>query len=389
MKHRYIILFAFFLSLCGIHVANAQEKINYEWDRKILEDRNMMVTYKQFATGNYAVVMNTTKNAPVPSNLNYDVFPFSGKLGELEYVAKDILVKLLVEYYPQICDMLEEEKIVDAVFHLRFYEQKEMLNKDFDFFTSVKSRSQVDYLHAFEKLVTSDDRIREMVGKAADVIYEQVPVAVPLSMQSAEHIEKNKKGEYGYEYFDYLYVIITRNDLLNYVVDNLSFNSQEHTEGCSLSITEKENPISNSKIKKLPFNRKDKKFQQSCKEAFMQSLEEDYPAILKLLKTGKLSEVKLTVNLDDKGDLINKGFNFYTATKFMALTKDFSKKFRRSTLLRQIVNKTCKRIYERCPIENPRETLSEDILQKVKAGEKGYGYYTKMEIRITEDDLKK
>jgi hypothetical protein len=57
--------------------------------------------------------------------------------------------------------------------------------------------------------------------------------------------------------------------------------------------------------------------------------------------------------------------------------------------LRQIVNKTCKRIYERCPIENPRETLSEDILQKVKAGEKGYGYYTKMEIRITEDDLKK
>ena len=139
MKHRYIILFAFFLSLCGIHVANAQEKINYEWDRKILEDRNMMVTYKQFATGNYAVVMNTTKNAPVPSNLNYDVFPFSGKLGELEYVAKDILVKLLVEYYPQICDMLEEEKIVDAVFHLRFYEQKEMLNKDFDFFTSVKS----------------------------------------------------------------------------------------------------------------------------------------------------------------------------------------------------------------------------------------------------------
>jgi hypothetical protein len=155
-------------------------------------------------------------------------------------------------------------------------------------------------------------------------------------MQSAEHIEKNKKGEYGYEYFDYLYVIITRNDLLNYVVDNLSFNSQEHTEGCSLSITEKENPISNSKIKKLPFNRKDKKFQQSCKEAFMQSLEEDYPAILKLLKTGKLSEVKLTVNLDDKGDLINKGFNFYTATKFMALTKDFSKKFRRSTLLRQI-----------------------------------------------------
>ena len=389
MRQIQLFILAIFVFLvAGIHVANAQEKINYEYHRKILDEKEMTVTYKQFDSGSYAVVVSTSIN-PVPSNQEYNIFPFSGKLGELEYVAKETFIKLLVEYYPKICDLIEEEKLIDAVLHLRFYEQKEKLDKDFNFFTSVKFSSQTDYLHVFEELTTRDDRMREMVRKAADIIYGQVPVAVPLSMQSAEHIEKNKKGEYGYDYFDYLYVVIRRNDLLDYVVDNLSFNSQEHPEGCSLSITEKENPISNSKMKQLPFNRKDKKFQQSCKEAFMQSLEEDYPAILKLLKAGKLSEVKLTVNLDDKGELVDKGFNFYTATKFMALTKDFSKKIRRSTLLRQIVSKTSKLIYEKCPIEFPRENLSEDILHKVEAGEKGYGYYTKMEIRLTEDDLKK
>ena len=65
------------------------------------------------------------------------------------------------------------------------------------------------------------------------------------------------------------------------------------------------------------------------------------------------------------------------------------KKFRLTTVLRQIVNRTSELIYEQCQVEIPREAFSKDILQKVEAGEKGYGYYTKMEIRLTKDDLKK
>lgn len=386
-KHILLLLAYFLFSFLGIHVISAQEKINYEYHRKILDEKNMTVTFKQFETGNYAVVVSTSVD-PVPSNLNYDVFPFNGRIGELEHVSKEIFVKLLVDYYPKICDLIEEEKLVDAVFHLRYYEQKEMLNKDFNFFTSVKYSSQIGFLHTFEQLTTDDDRLRELVRKAADYIYERVPVAVPLSMQPAECIEKNKKGDYGYAYFDHLYIVITRNDLLGYAVDDLSFNSQEHPEGCSLSITENNEPRSNSKVKKSPFNKKDKKFQQVCKQTFIQSLEEDYPAVLKFLKTDKLSEIKLTLNLDDKGVLVDKGFNFYTATKFMAITDMLSKKFRRSTLLRQIVNKMSKRIYEQYPVDLPRENLPEDIRQKIESGEKGYGYYTKTEIRITKDDLR-
>ena len=92
--------------------------------------------------------------------------------------------------------------------------------------------------------------------------------------------------------------------------------------------------------------------------------------------------------MDDKGELYEQGFRFSATTKFLAITEILARKFKWSTLLRQIVKDTSMRIYEQYPVENPRASLSGDILQKVEAGEKGYGYYTQMEIWITVDDLK-
>ena len=112
--------------------------------------------------------------------------------------------------------------------------------------------------------------------------------------------------------------------------------------------------------------------------------------ILKVyLATNKLSEIRLTLNLDDKGELYEQGFNFHATTKFVAITDVLTQRFMWSTLLRQIVIRTSKLIYERFPVESHREVLSKEILQKVEAREKGYGYYTQMEIWITKDDLDK
>ena len=53
----------------------------------------------------------------------------------------------------------------------------------------------------------------------------------------------------------------------------------------------------------------------------MQSMKENYPLACKYLETGKLSEIRLTLNLDDKGELYEQGFRFSATTKFLAITE--------------------------------------------------------------------
>lgn len=324
-----------------------------------------------------------------PSNSNITILPFNDNKHELVNIAKKTFTELLMKYYPEICVMLEMRKINKAVFYLSFYDKKELFDDFFTFFAIEKQPKDMSALNAFENIVISDDRLRTIIHEAGDIIYSLISPSLPREKLPLDMQKIVERGDVGYDYCNFIFIEIYPYDVENKSFDNLEFRKNHHEGIHYLSITEREMPIRNSKLKSFPFNENGKKFQRICRDALIISLKEEYSAILNHLETGKLSEVRLTVNLDDKGELVDKGFKFYVTTKYPTMTDILLKKFRLTTLLRQIVNKTCKRIYERCPVENPRETLSEDILQKVEAGEKDYGYYTKMEIRLTKEDLKK
>lgn len=374
--------FLFLICEIGVYAQDAKDVV-YSYP-----DKKLKVVYSEFDDyGAYSV--QVSPDVEPPSNTNLKSFPFDKNKKELVCVAKETFTMLLMKYYPQICIMLARGQLQKVVFYLNFFDQKELFHKTFTFFAVADKLKRLSYLNAFERLTTSDNSLRSLVKEAEDLIYSLVSPSVSREELPADIRGKIEKGDKGYDYCDFIFIEVYPKDILSRVYDNLEFVETEHGDMNQLSITEKSIPISNSKMQMLPFNDKDKQFQQVCKEAFVQTLREICPAVCVYLVTGKISEIRLTLNLDDKGKLYEQGFNFYATTKFVAITDILTRKFMWSTLLRQIVNKTAEHIYEQTPVQFPRESLSKDILQKVESGEKGYGYYTQMEIWITKDDLKK
>ncbi len=384
MKSSFKGLMLVLFLVCGIGVhAQGTKEIIYAYP-----DKNLKVVYAEF-DDNGAYTVQVSPDVEPPLNTNLKIFPFDKNKRELVRVAKETFTMLLMKYYPQICIMLEKEQLQKVVFYLNFFDQKELFHKTFTFFAVVDKLKRLSYLNAFERLTTSDNNLHSLVKEAEDLIYSSVSPSVPREELPADIRNKIEKGDKGYDYCDFIFIELYPGDVRSRVYDSLEFVKTEHGDVNRLSITEKNVPISNSKMKTLPFDAKDKKFQQICRKAFVQSLKEIYSAACVFLATDKLSEIRLTLNLDDKGELYDQGFNFYATTKFVAITEVLTKRFKYSTLLRQIINRTSELIYEQCQVEFPRDTLPKDILQKVEAGEKGYGYYTEMEIWITKDDLKK
>ena len=376
-----VLLLVFVSSFGGIHAQTKDVIYSYP-------DKQLKVIYSEFDDdGAYSV--QVSPDVEPPSNTNLKSFPFDKNKKELVRVAKETFTMLLMKYYPQICIMLAKDQLQKVVFYLNFFDRKELFHKTFTFFAVADNLKRLSYLNAFERLTTSDNSLKTLVKEAEDMIYSSVSPSIPREELPANIRSKIGKGYKGYDYCDFIFIEIYPKDILNRVYDSLEFVKTEHGDMNRLSVTEKNRPIGNSKLQTLPFNDKDEKFQRVCKEAFVQTLKEICPALCAYIVTDKLSEIRLTLNLDDKRELYEQGFNFYATTKFVALTDIITKKFMWSTLLRKIVNRTSELIYERFPVQSRRETLSKEILQKVEAGEKGYGYYTQMEICITKDDFKK
>lgn len=378
----FVMLLVFVSSFWEAHAQGTKDVI-YSYP-----DKQLKVIYSEF-DDNGAYSVQVSPDVDPPSNTNLKSFPFDKNKKELVRVAKETFTMLLMKYYPQICIMLAKDQLQKAVFYLNFYDRKELFHKTFTFFAVADNLKRLSYLNAFERLTTSDNSLKSLVKEAEDKIYSSVSPSIPREELPADIRNKIENGDEGYDYCDFIFIEIYPKDVLNRAYDSLEFVKTEHGDMNKLSVTEKNTPIGNSKLQTLPFDDKDEKFQQVCKEAFVQSLKEICPAVCVYLVTDKLSEIRLTLNLDDKGELYEQGFNFHATTKFAAITDVLTKKFMWSTLLRQIVNRTSKLIYERFPVQSHREVLVKEILQKVEAGEKGYGYYTPMEIWITKDDFKK
>lgn len=369
-------------SYCGVGVyAQGHKDVLYSHPEKKLK-----VIYGEFDDdGAYSVQISP--DVDPPSNSNINTFPFDKNKDELVRVAKEAFTVLLMKHYPQICTMLDVGRIRKAVFYLSFFEERELFDKFFTFFAVVDKLKELPYLNAFEKIVVSDNHLRTLVKEAGDLIYSSVLPSIPKKEQPIAVRNKMKRGYKGYDYCNFIFIEIYPNDVRHRIYDSIEFVKTEHEDMNCLSITEKNPPVTNSKLHSEPFNSKDERFRQVCKEAFVRSLEVNYPAVCTLVESGKLSEVRLTVNLDAQGEMVDKGFNFYVTTKFPAITDALTRKFKWSTLLRQIVKDTGKRIYAQYPVDLPKDSLSEDVRQKVEAGEKGYDYYTKTEICITKEDL--
>lgn len=378
-------IFFCLIYLLGTIVAFAQE---LKESLQYYPEKNLKAQYVELDNnGAYSVQISPVVEPP--SNSNIIMLPFDDNKHELVDVAKKTFTELLMKYYPEICVMLEMRKIDKAVFYLNFYDKKELFDNFFIFFAVEKNPKDMSALKAFENIAISDDRLRNIINEAGTIIYSLISPSFPREKLSADLQRKVTSGDEGYDFCNFIFIEIYPYDVENKFFDNLECIKNHHEGVHYLSLTERDMSVSNSKLNSFPFDKSDRVFQRICQDALVQSLKKEYPIVINHLENGKLSEVRLTINLDDKGELVGKGFRLNVSTKFPTMIDILLKKFRLTTVLRQIVNRTSELIYEQCQVEIPREAFSKDILQKVEAGEKGYGYYTKMEIRLTKEDLKK
>ena len=378
-------IFFCLIYLLGTIVAFAQE---LKESLQYYLEKNLKAQYVELDNnGAYSVQISPVVEPP--SNSNIIMLPFDDNKHELVDVAKKTFTELLMKYYPEICVMLEMRKIDKAVFYLNFYDKKELFDNFFIFFAVEKKPKDMSALKAFENIAISDDRLRNIINEAGTIIYSLISPSFPREKLPADLQRKVTSGDEGYDFCNFIFIEIYPYDVENKFFDNLECIKNHHEGVHYLSLTERDMSVSNSKLNSFPFDKSDRVFQRICQDALVQSLKKEYPIVINHLENGKLSEVRLTINLDDKGELVGKGFRLNVSTKFPTMIDILLKKFRLTTVLRQIVNRTSELIYEQCQVEIPREAFSKDILQKVEAGEKGYGYYTKMEIRLTKEDLKK
>lgn len=379
---KVLLIISFFIYDTTIHAQEFKESLQY------YPEKNLKAHYVELNNnGAYSVQISPVVDPP--SNSNIIMLPFDDNKHELVDVAKKTFTELLMKYYPEICVMLEMRKIDKAVFYLSFYDKKELFDKFFIFFAVEKEPKDMSALNAFKNIVISDGRLRNIIHEAGSIIYSLISPGLPKEKLPADIQRKVTSGDEGYDFCNFIFVEIYPYDVENKFFDNLECIKNHHEGVHFLSLAERDIPVSNSKLNCFPFDKSDRVFQQICQDALVQSLKIEYPALINHLETGKLSEVRLTINLDDKGELVEKGFKLNVSTKFPTMIDILLNKIRLTTVLRQIVNKTSKFIYERCEVDFPRESLLKEVYRKVEAGEKGYGYYTKMEIRITKDDLKK
>ena len=214
---------------------------------------------------------------------NLNTFPFDKNKDEVVRVAKETFTMLLMKYYPQICIMLETGQLQKAVFYLNFFDRKELFHKTFTFFAVADNLKRLSYLNAFERITTSDHSLKSLVKEAEDLIYSSVSPSIPREEQPANIRSKIEKGYKGYDYCDFIFIEIYPKDMRSRVYDSLKFVKTEHGGMNQLSVTEKNAPKGNSKLQRLPFNDKDEKFRLVCKEAFVQSMKENY-SLVNILK---------------------------------------------------------------------------------------------------------
>ena len=165
----------------------------------------------------------------------------------------------------------------------------------------------------------------------------------------------------------------------------LNVSVEQYTNGIyDLLVSEPTKHPSNVFMTDFPFKENRKAFDEACKEAYIALFNSVYPELCSQIMSGTIREISLSVNFDDRKEFINK--NFWVNVKSMDLSAIESAitELTGDDKLFNFIKNGADEVYGKVSM-TPRSTLSDEMLQMVNSGEKGY--FSNAYIKITKEDL--
>lgn len=188
---------------------NALEDTVVKDTTKLLPNQNLKVSlYSSWEYYNLLIREKHTR----PSNFWLDQLPYKLSDKKFQKACKKAIVPLLKSTYPEIVKLITRKKIQSISFILNFDDRKEFIDKYF--MVHVKSAS-IPLLDAIELEMTKGDTLANMIKKAMEQVYEEIPVLPRESLPDSIR-KRVEAGERGYAYFTDIFVEIEREDLWRY-----------------------------------------------------------------------------------------------------------------------------------------------------------------------------
>ena len=165
----------------------------------------------------------------------------------------------------------------------------------------------------------------------------------------------------------------------------LNVSVEQYTNGIyDLLVSEPTKHASNVYMTDFPFKENREAFDEACKEAYITLFKSIYPELCSQIMSGTIREIALSVNFDDQKEFINK--NFWLSVKSMDLSviESAITQLTGDDKLFTLIKNGSEEVYGKVSM-TPRSALSDEMLQLVNSGEKGY--FSNAYIKITKEDL--
>ncbi len=162
---------------------------------------------------------------------------------------------------------------------------------------------------------------------------------------------------------------------------NLNINIVKNEGGVyDLLITETSEIVSNASMIDFPFKNSRKAFDKEFKNALVSSIRLTYPEICTLISLGKIYDFSMSVNFDDKRELLTKRFWINVKADDLQVLGQVISLLSSDCRLLEMINEIAEQVYEKVPME-PRKSLSKDLRIQIENGLSGYfsNAYAKIE----------
>ena len=165
----------------------------------------------------------------------------------------------------------------------------------------------------------------------------------------------------------------------------LNVNVEQYANGVyDLLVSEPTKHASNVYMTDFPFKENREAFDGACKEAYITLFKSVYPELCSQIMSGTIREISLSVNFDDRKEFINKNFWVNVKSRDLSVIESAIAQLTGDDKLFTLIKNGSEEVYGKVSM-TPRSALSDEMLQLVNSGEKGY--FSNAYIKITKEDL--
>ena len=178
---------------------------------------------------------------------------------------------------------------------------------------------------------------------------------------------------------------IVKNTNVTTPAGTLNVSVEQYANGIyDLLVSEPTKHASNVYMTEFPFKENREAFDEACKEAYITLFKSTYPELCSQIMSGTISEIALSVNFDDQKEFINKNFWLNVKSMDLSVIESAITQLMGDDKLFTLIKNGSEEVYGKVSM-TPRSALSDEMLQLVNSGEKGY--FSNAYIKITKEDL--